>query len=125
MQNNGEEYEPSTIKSFISYEDRHLKGNGYPVPIKEGTEFAKTRSVLQMKQKQLKGLGKGNKPNAAEALQQHHIDKILETNSLDDSNTKSLIRSLCLVYTINFGMRTGQEAYNLRCGISSAEMMKY
>ena len=71
----------------------------------------KTKSVLQKKQKQLNDLGKrnkGNKPNAAEPLQQHHIDKMLETNTLGDSNPKALIPSLWLVCTTNFGMRTGQ-----------------
>ena len=42
-----------------------------------------------------------------------HIAKMLETNTLGDSNPKALIHSLWLVCTTKFGMRTGQETYNL------------
>ena len=43
-----------------------------------GQAFAKTRDALKSKQKQLKRLGKGNKPQEASSLSEEKIDTLFE-----------------------------------------------
>ena len=56
----GGEYEPTTLRSFISSFDRYLRKKGYPTTIIDGQEFRITRETLVAKQKELKKAGKGN-----------------------------------------------------------------
>ena len=53
----GGEYEPTTLRSFISSFDRYLRKKGYPTTIIDGQEFRKTRETLVAKQKELKKAG--------------------------------------------------------------------
>ena len=57
----GGEYEPTTLRSFITSFDRYLRKKGYPTTITDGQEFSKTRETLVAKQKELKKAGKGSK----------------------------------------------------------------
>ena len=59
----GEEYEhdSSTKKSI----ERHLRQQQYDFSLIENREFAKHREILKAKRKELKGKGKGCKPNAS------------------------------------------------------------
>ena len=77
----GGEYEPTTLRSFISSFDRYLRRKGYPTTIIDGQEFRKTRETLVAKQKELKKAGKGNKTKAARALTDEEVD-ILYGNEL-------------------------------------------
>ena len=61
----GEQYEPTSLRSFVSSFDRYLRKKDYSSTIMEGKEFGKTKEALVAKQKELKKDGKGNKPNAA------------------------------------------------------------
>ena len=49
----GGEYEPTTVRSFISSFDRFLRKKNYPTTIIEGAEFRKTRDSLAAKQREL------------------------------------------------------------------------
>jgi hypothetical protein len=46
--------------------------------VKKDPEFSHTRRVLEAKRKSLKSLGKGNKPNRAEALSSEEISLLRE-----------------------------------------------
>ena len=63
---NGEECEPSSLRAFIQSIDRHLRKNNYG--------FHEVQDILKKKQKQLKSIGKGNRPNAADPLSDEDID---------------------------------------------------
>jgi len=65
---NGDEYEPTSLRRIIASFDRYLKRRRYSQSIITGQVFAKTREVLKSKQKQLKKLGKGNKPQEVSGL---------------------------------------------------------
>lgn len=60
----GDEYEPTMLRGMVS-SLRHLKRRRYCESIITGQAFAKTREVHKSKQKQLKRIGKGNKPQEA------------------------------------------------------------
>ena len=74
----GNEYEPTSLRSLMASFERHLKKKGYSASIINDLVFEKTRKVLQSKQKQLKKQGKGNKPKALVALTTEEL-KILFT----------------------------------------------
>jgi hypothetical protein len=118
----GKEYEPTTLRGFVSSIDRYLKSKSSKMSIINDVEFCKTRMVLKGKQKQLKSLGYGNKPKTAEPLTEEHINKMYECKTLGDDNARALIHSLWLICTTHFGMRTGQEIHNLRWGDINLEM---
>ena len=64
----GNEYEPTSLRSLMASFERHLKKKGYSASIINDLVFEKTRKVLQFKQKQLKKQGKGNKLNYSAEL---------------------------------------------------------
>lgn len=79
-------------------------------------QFFKCRDVLKTKMKQLKGMGKGNLPNAADALTDNEIDQCYEAKLLGPYNAVSLRNSMWRICTTNFGMRTGIETHELKWG---------
>ncbi len=79
-------------------------------------EFNKTRNVLKCKQKKLKQLGKGNKPNSSDPIDDAMIEQFYRCGTLGDSSPDALLRSMWFICTVYFGMRTGQETHKLRWG---------
>ena len=65
---NGDEYEPSSIRAFLQSIDRCLRKNNYGCSVLNDKEFHEVQDILKKKQKQLKSIGKGNRPNAADPL---------------------------------------------------------
>lgn len=57
----GEEYEPATLRSFVFSFDRYLRKEGYSTVIIEGQVFRKTRETLVAKQKEFENSGKRKK----------------------------------------------------------------
>ena len=86
----GEEYEPTTLRSFGWSFDRYLRKWGYPTAIIEGQEFRKTRETLVAKQKELKIGGNGNKTKAARALTDKEVDVLHSKELLGLSSPESL-----------------------------------
>ncbi|XP_052765415.1 uncharacterized protein LOC128206768 isoform X1 [Mya arenaria] len=113
---NGEEYEPTSLRSFVHSIDRHLKGVGSRVCVINDIDFAKCRGVLKNKLKALKRQGLGNKPKAADALTDEHIKKMYDAKTLGPYTARSLIHSMWFICATFFGMRTGTEIYNLKWG---------
>ena len=92
----GGEYEPTTLRSFISSFDRYLRRKGYPTTIIDGQEFRKTRETLVAKQKELKKAGKGNKTKATRALTDEEVDILY---SIEVFKSKYGVRCTFLNYT--------------------------
>ena len=100
----GEEYEPITLRSFVSSFDRYLRKKGYPTATIEGQGFRKTRETLVAKQKKLKKAGKGNKTKAARALTDEEVDVLYSKERLGLSSPESLLNTW-LNNTQHFGFR--------------------
>ncbi|XP_060573052.1 uncharacterized protein KIAA1958 homolog isoform X3 [Ruditapes philippinarum] len=114
---NGTEYEPTSLRCIIGSIHRYLRLNDYHWSIITSAEFKRAREVLKTKQKQLKMLGKGGcKTKAADQVDDDLIEKFYECGILGDGNPKALINTLWVMVTVHFGIRTGQEAYNMRWG---------
>ncbi|XP_071118540.1 uncharacterized protein KIAA1958-like [Haliotis cracherodii] len=71
----GGEYEPSSLRSFISSVQRVMKKKGYNKTI-DDVEFSKMKETLTLKQKSLKSQGQGNKPKAAVELSDANIEEM-------------------------------------------------
>ena len=80
---NGEEYEPSSLRAFIQSIDWHLRKNNYGFSVLNDKEFHKVQHILKKKQKQLKSIGKGNQPNAADPLSDEDIDTFYSRKVLE------------------------------------------
>ena len=112
----GGEYEPTTLRSFISSFDRYLRRKRYPTTIIYGQEFRKTRETLVAKQKELKKAGKGNKTKAARALTDEEVDILYGKELLGLSSPESLVNTLWLNNTQHFGLRGCQEHRDMKWG---------
>ena len=113
---NGDEYEPSTLGGFIASIERYLKKCRYSESVITGQNFARTRDALKSKQKHLKWLGKGNKPNEASSLTAEEIDILFEQKEMGFSSPKALINTLWLNNCMHFGLRGGKEQRELKWG---------
>ena len=112
----GEDYEPSSLRGLIASFNRHFKEQKYPGSIIEGAEFEQTRKCLEARSKQLKKQGKGNKPNAAQALTDDEVNILFEQNLLGISSAEALSNTLWFFNTVHFGVRGCQEHRDMAWG---------
>jgi hypothetical protein len=76
------QYEPSTLTAMHSSFFRYLNSKDYGHNIKTSELFRHSRDVMCSKMKELKQLGKGSKPNAAQPFSTDHIAMLYEQNLL-------------------------------------------
>ncbi|CAC5372922.1 unnamed protein product [Mytilus coruscus] len=69
----GEEYEPVTLTGVQNSIDRHLKDNKSKIDIRKDKLLDHLRRTYETKRKNLKGQGKGNKKNRAEAVEAEDV----------------------------------------------------
>ncbi|XP_061174899.1 uncharacterized protein KIAA1958 homolog [Saccostrea echinata] len=114
----GQEYEPSSLRSIISSLDRKLgrQKYGHKIMDSQDDSFRLTRDALKAKQKNLKKQGKGNKPSKAEAISDEEINILYEKKILGNETPESLMYTLWFNNSIHFGLRGVTEHYNLRWG---------
>ena len=74
----GKDFESSSLRGLFTSFNRHLKECKYPVSVIEDVAFERKRKCLEAKNKQLIKEGKGNWPNAAEALSDDEINILYE-----------------------------------------------
>ena len=69
--------------------------------------------ISQKKQKQLKAIGKGNKPNSADALSDEETEEFYRVGVLGNNTPRALLNTVWMNNCIHFGMRPGQEQRDL------------
>jgi len=74
------QYEPSSLAAIHSSIYRHLSSKNYPHNIKTSELFTHSRNVLTAKMKELKQIGKGNKPHAAQSFTADEIILLIQHN---------------------------------------------
>jgi hypothetical protein len=80
------QYEPCTLSAMHSSFFRYLNSKDYKYNIKTSHMFRHSRDVLSSKMKELKKLGKGNKPQAAESFTSEEVAKMYEMQVLGVGN---------------------------------------
>ena len=113
---NGEEYEPSSLRAYIQSIDRHLRKNNYGFSVLNDKEFHEVQDILKKKQKQLKSIGKGNRPNAADPLSDEDIDTFYSRKVLGIHSPRALLNTLWMNNCTFFGMKPGKEQRDLCWG---------
>lgn len=105
----GSNYEPNTLRGFLSSFDRQLRRQNYDYSLSNSVEFAQVREVLKSKQRQLKRFGLGNQPNKAEPITDQEIEKLWESKQFGLSTPDSIINTLWFYSTVHFGLRGSNE----------------
>jgi len=98
----GQDYEP--LRGLFSSFNRYLKECKYSVSIIKDIVFDQATKCLEARSKQLKNEGKGNKPNAAEALTDVEENVLYEKSLLGISNAKALLNTVWLFNKVHFGL---------------------
>ena len=88
----GGEYEPMSVYSLSGSIRKYLADN--LIGVDAETSFPITKSALQRKKKELKSLGKGNRPNRAECLTDADEEHLWETGTLGDSSPMVLLHTM-------------------------------
>lgn len=112
----GNLYEPDTLTGFVNSFQRILSSRGSQSDLKRGLSFANCRKVLGSRRKQLRKLGKGNKPNATRALETEEINKLFERGYFGIEDPISLQRTIWWHITTRFGHRARDEARQMSLG---------
>lgn len=113
---NKSEYEPSTIRGFVSSLDRYLRGKRYPHSVNKNAQFPHTNNSVKAKMTYLKSLGYGSKPNESDELTDEDIDSLFECGQLGVETPTQLVNMLHLNFSLVLGMRGGVEQRNLKWG---------
>ena len=110
------EYEPGTLKGMQSSIERHLKEQHYEHSIISSQLFFSSREAISSKCKQLKKLGKGNKPDRKRAPSQEEIRHMWESGALGSSSPQTLQHTMWWIMCTRFGMRANKENHQLMWG---------
>lgn len=115
--NDGTHYEPDTLTSFQRSIDRHLTQDSQKTySILKDKVFTSSREALKAARKHLKSEGKGNKPNAADALEPEDVQQLWSSGTLGDINSVTLQQTLWWLITTHMGTRGRDEHHKLRFG---------
>jgi len=88
---NGEQYKPSSLRGLLQSVDRFLQKNGSTFSLLNEKEFRELQDILKKKPRQLKAIGKGNKPNGADALSDEEIEEFYWVGVLGNNTPRALI----------------------------------
>ena len=113
----GDLFEPCSLTSFQRSLDRHLtKALHKTFSIIGDVEFTSSNEKLKAARKTVKKEGKGNKPHAAEPLDEDEISLLWETGALGDGSPEVLQNTVWYLLTLHMDMRGRDEHYKLRYG---------
>ncbi|VDI00678.1 Hypothetical predicted protein [Mytilus galloprovincialis] len=112
----GNQYEPASLKGMLCSFDRYLRHHNYGYQISKSAEFSKVKDVLTAKQVELKKLGKGNGHKKAETLCDEDIEKLFQSGEIGDDNPTTLLHTVWFFNTIYFGLRGVTEHHQMTWG---------
>ena len=112
----GKDYEPDTLTSFHRAISRHLNDNNYGHDIVQSPLFKTSKKVLEMRRKQLKQGGLGNRPNRAEPLSAEQEQRLWDCGQLGTESAEPLQNAVWFFVTKLLGLRGSHEARQLQWG---------
>ena len=107
----GNEYEPVSVQSFSACIRKYLSDKITGIDAEKSFPVAK--SALARKKKELKSLGKGNRPNRADCLTDRDEETLWERGVLGDSSPTVLRNTLWFLTTKLLGFRGRHESKQL------------
>ncbi|XP_066911348.1 uncharacterized protein KIAA1958-like [Clytia hemisphaerica] len=111
---NGDGYEPDSLRVMQSSLHRYLVEKGSTMNILKDQSFSKSRKILEGKARILRGAGKGKKRNASSALDPDEEELLWSVGKLGDNSAISLVRTMWFVCSEHFGLRGCQEHCTMR-----------
>lgn len=111
---NGDEYEPDSLRVMIAALDRYLKHHGYQTSIICDREFAASKQVLEGKARRLRQEGRGKRNNKARALTEQEEEELWERGKLGNTTPESLVNTMWWILTQYFGLRGRQEHHGMK-----------
>ena len=114
---NGDEYEPETIKGLVYSIERYLKEHDYAEwKVTSLPAFAMVQDVLKAKMTISKSSGKGNRPNRAMPVSIEDEAKFRESKAFGFHHPMALMRVLFWYFTMLFGLRGRNEHHQMLWG---------
>ncbi|ESO87288.1 hypothetical protein LOTGIDRAFT_229375 [Lottia gigantea] len=113
------EYEPCSLRSMMASIERFLKINGYPSSLTRDSCFANTRYTLKLKQKVLREMGKGSKPQSPHSiasLKDKTLDRLFEAREMGPYSPTSVVQTLCFVFVVYLRLKKATEHKKLLWG---------
>lgn len=113
-ENKGKEYEPGTLQTYRNGLRRYFLERVCP-PAPDNFDidnFEDVATMLSVKKKDLKKKGFGNKPNAAQPLEDDEVEKMWSTGAIGLQNPRSLLRLVWWNNVTHLGMRAFKEQYD-------------
>ena len=112
----GELYEPDTLNSIRNSLQRVLVSHGKMLDIRYDLKFQKSQAVLAARRKQLKKLGKGNRPNKTRALTDEEVNHLYKIPYFGADNPMSEQCTVWWTITKHFGHRARDEGRQMKFG---------
>ena len=106
---NGDEYEPDSLRVMQASISRYLLGKKYEKNILSDLAFQSSRNILEGKARLLRQKGMGKRPNASRALTPQEEGILWSLNRLGGHDSLSLLRTMWFNNTLHFGLRGRQE----------------
>ncbi len=108
---NGQDYEPVSVQNFSCCIRKFLASK---IPgVEPDKSFPVSKSALARKKKELKSLGKGNRPNRAQCLTDQEEELLWERGALGDSTPDVLRNTMWFLCTKLLGFRGKHESEQL------------
>ena len=111
---NGDDYEPESLKVMQAAIERYLKSKSYPKSILRHTEFKNSRKVLEGKARKLRGQGKGKRTNRSKRLTKEEEEILWENGQLGGKSPRSRINPMWWLMTQQFGLRGRHEHHQMQ-----------
>ena len=111
---NGEDYEPDSLKVMQAAMERYLKSKSYPKSIIRDREFINSRKVLEGKARKLREQGKGKRPNRSKSLTKEEEEVLWQNGQLGSGTPRALINTMWWLMTQHFGLRGRQEHHQMK-----------
>ena len=96
--------------------DRYLRENEYGYSLINSVEFSTSKVILEKRRAELKGLGKGNRPNQAEPLTPEEEELLWSTEQLGDKTAETLQNTIYFLNAKFLGFRACDESRQLEWG---------
>ncbi|XP_052080614.1 transcriptional regulator QRICH1-like [Mytilus californianus] len=112
----GDQYEPASLKGMLCSFDRYLRQHNYGYQISKSAEFSKVKDVLTAKQVELKKMGKGNGNKKAETLCDQDIEKLFQSGEIGVDYPTTLLHTVWFFNTVYFGLRGVTEHHQMTWG---------
>ena len=108
----GEDYEPDSLRVMQAAIERYLKENNYPLSIIRSREFHHSQQTLNAVAVSLRKQGKGKRPNKSKPLNGEEEEQLWQNGQLGSHNARAPTQTNFKILTEQMGLRGRQDHYD-------------